>query len=251
MTHGNKEVLPYMYHLIGVMSDLGYPIVLKGAVLLRVLSEGTGLEPRLTEDIDLDWSETLITNDLLFQRITYALSLLHDATLSLEQHRLFDDQKGAGFIVKRFGRELFRIDIRVHNNIFVTKYVVNNLTFLGSSPTKIVSDKLVVLSSRFLKRRVKDMYDIFVLSSIWDFSLADILNITEHSGNSLGDFSTFLNSVDGKDGLRHAYSKLTGLTTKPSFETVYTACKVFARPLIMGSGPLQNYSWSARKSIWY
>lgn len=93
-------------------------------------------------------------------------------------------------------------------------------------------DKIRVISTRKVFRRVKDIVDVYILSSSKGIKLEKIQDILQEYKNDLGNFSAF---IERKDDLEHAYEKLKGITNKPSFSEVYTQVKIFLMPFIQSS----------------
>lgn len=84
----------------------------------------------------------------------------------------------------------------------------------------MIADKVAVVSSDRIFRRVKDIVDLYYLSSVFDLNPEEVKTNIELNGRQLGDFDAFLNR---KDELQHAYEKFRFGEDiyKPSFEEVY------------------------------
>lgn len=128
MSFKNREVVPLMYNLIERMSILGYPVVFKGSLVLRTLTEGKYNISRLIKDIDVDWQDKSITNDVLFDLIKQAVYSLGVKDLRVEQTRLFAEGVSAKFAIYLQASEklLFTMDISVEENSFYTSYTTLN-----------------------------------------------------------------------------------------------------------------------------
>ena len=90
----------------------------------------------------------------------------------------------------------------------------------------MIADKVSVVSSDKVFRRIKDVVDLYYISRVFEFDRENILKILEQSGRVLGDFDGFINKTDE---LKHSYEKFrfAGGVNKPPFDEVYEAVKAF------------------------
>jgi hypothetical protein len=252
MSYGNPEALPYMYRVIEFMAQMRYPIVFKGAMVLRTLLANKGFTTsRMTEDVDGDWVNSDITNEALLYYVKLAVDSLNVPNLYVEQHRRFDATKSAGFHMKFVGNTdpFFSMDIGVKGNNFYTSYsTINGVEFYGSTTAKIITDKIIAVSSKVVRRRTKDIYDLFLLSGFEGVTIHDIDSIIPTCKNQLGDFDIFRNGVEGKNGLRYGYDKLEGVFNKPNFDIVYKAATSICRPFISGEYGVKDGVWMIDRS---
>lgn len=242
MSYGNSDVIPLMYHLMGAMASLGYPIVFKGAMVLNALKLPVDTA-RMTQDIDGDWVSPEITNERLLDSLNYALTSLGNTGLHVEQTRTFAQGRSAGFVVKRRQDDftLFTLDIGVKGNNFYVPYTKGNVTFYGSHPNKIYADKVSAISTNKVYIRTKDIYDMYLLSFLnITFSTRDIVEVLFSSDKTLGDFSSFLNDTKPK-GIEYAYNKLDGITNKPDFASVHKRVATFIKPFILTNTPPNGF----------
>lgn len=107
-------------------------------------------------------------------------------------------------------------------------YYVGEASFSGYTLSNILSDKIYVLSTDRLFRRIKDLIDIYCIISFQEISIDDIYSELKNKQRRLSDFNAFLNR---KDEIEHAYSRFKGMDNKPDFEelyqTVYEFIQVF------------------------
>ncbi len=247
MSYGNEKALPLMIRVMEAIALSGYPIVFKGAMVLKTLTAQKGLNTsRLTEDIDADWVGKPITNEDLERVIVDAVARSGLRGLRVEMTRDFGERRSAGFNFYIQGRDkaLFTMDIGVKGNNFHTSYVtVNGVTFRGSSPQKMYADKISAISTRSVFRRVKDVYDLFLLSYFDGFRVIDINRVLKESGRDLGGFEAFLTQSHAPKGVGYAYGKLEGIENKPPFDVVFNRVKRFCQPYMDGSYKHCNQLW--------
>lgn len=168
-----------------------------------------------------------------------------DITLKAVAYRNYGLGKSAGFnILDSVGRKVFSIDISMKSNPYYIVYTtnINQIKFYGSAPEKMFADKLRGISTVKIYRRVKDLYDLYLLSALNGYSSTKIMDI---AGNTLGDFKDFR---ECNYDLNHAYSKLNRVTNKPSFNEVYSKVYEFIRPFLEGYSD-QSLMWADNQ--WY
>ena len=203
-------------------------------VLKACLAEaGFSDKIRHTEDIDANWySGTAPTCEHMTESINKAL---RDKGICLEASlfRMYGEGRSAGFELKdsTSGKEVFSMDIDVNRPLQPTKvYQIGEIRFRGITPYQIMADKVSVVSTGKVFRRIKDVIDLYYLSQIFDYTPGQLLETISNSGRSLGDFSSFLYDVSN---LQHAYEKFHFYdgVAKPPFEDVYKSVVSFIRPL--------------------
>lgn len=240
-----QDLLIKMVRLIEELSNMRTPIVFKGAMVLKTALSGITLNTeRMTRDIDGDWISTPPSMEELENLINKALYNV-DITLRAVAYRNYGLGKSAGFnILDSAGRKVFSIDISMKDNPYYIAYTtnINQIKFYGSAPEKMFADKLRGISTVKIYRRVKDLYDLYLLSALNGYSS---IKITSILGNTIGDFKDFREcSYD----LKHAYNKLNRVTNKPSFKEVYSNVYEFIRPFLEGYSD-QNLMWADKQ--WY
>lgn len=238
MSYGKSKEIPIMYSLMGAMSRMGYPVVFKGAMVLQALTLDTSLDTmRMTEDIDADWVGLNITNEELYLKINNAVSSLGVPNLFVIQKKNFKVGMSAEFHIMQKGKEdvLFTMDIGVKNNNHHLVYKLpSGVSFIGSHPNKIYSDKLSAISTRKVYRRVKDIYDMYLLSHISGFHLNSIRTALRDAGRDLESFNEFINDPMKPKGLEYAYDRMKSIKNKPDYQEMYNRVSKFIEPFIIG-----------------
>lgn len=245
MSYSSTDSIALMYRLIESMALLDYPVVFKGAMVLKSLTNGVRDTERLTKDIDGDWQGS-ITNATLLDRIQYAVFKMGIPDLYVVRKRDFGEGTSAKFVVysTKSDKQLLSMDLGVRNNPSSISYLtVNGVQFRGSNPNKIFADKVTAISNHTVYRRVKDIYDLFLLSGIDGFSTQEINKILPTLRNSLGDFDDFKNGVMKEKGLKHAYDMMRSVHNKPDFAYLYSEVYSFCKPFIEGYPAQYDLYW--------
>ena len=227
-----------MIQVILELSKNHAPVVFKGAMTLKIAlqNQKDASVSRITRDVDGDWIALNTSMQEMEAILSKAVKAIDD-TLTVLSVRSFAEGKSAGFRVRTAeGTPLFGMDLSVRENPYNTLYFVSfkdeSGMIRGALLEKMLVDKIRVISTRKVFRRVKDIVDVYILSSSKGIKLEKIQDILQEYKNDLGNFSAF---IERKDDLEHAYEKLKGITNKPSFSEVYTQVKIFLMPFIQSS----------------
>ncbi|MBR0091541.1 MAG: nucleotidyl transferase AbiEii/AbiGii toxin family protein [Lachnospiraceae bacterium] len=222
-----------MYEVMKAVYDSGIPVNFKGSMVLKacLLEAGYTEDTRHTVDVDANWfSDTPPTGEQLTKSLQKAIT---DSGINLivRLYRMYGEGRSAGFELTDgdSGEIMFTIDMDVNRPTQETKiYEVAGMHFCGVAPVHMIADKLVVVSSEKVFRRIKDVVDLYYLSRAFTFDRKSILETIRKSEKSLGSFQGFLHR---SDDLRHAYEKFRfeGNVKKPPFDEVYQATKSFIR----------------------
>ncbi len=105
------------------------------------------------------------------------------------------------------------------------------IRFCGSAPKQMLADKISVISSDKVFRRIKDVVDLYYYSQVLKLEREEILQTLEDSGRRMGDFDGFINRTEE---LKHSYEKFRflGGINKPAFEDVYQSVKAFVSEML-------------------
>ena len=220
-----------MYEVMKALYDSGIPINFKGSMVLKacLMEAGFSDDTRHTVDIDGNWcSDFTPSGEQIVESLKKALNQ-NDIPLDVDIYRMYGKGKSAGFELKNksSGEVLFTIDLDVNRSEVPTKvYEVEGVRFRGVSPKQMVADKVFVISTDKVFRRIKDVIDMYYISQVFEFDTEEVLRLLESSGRELGDFDGFINRIDD---LRHSYEKFrfTGDENKPSFDEVYDNVRSF------------------------
>ncbi len=242
MAYSTNDAMNAMFNLIETMTDMGLPVVFKGAMVLRSFTSLNSIQSRMTRDLDMSWFQKGLTNETLLQAVRTAVYRSGLQGYDVVLKRPFSDTRGAGIHIIKPGAEdsFFSLDIAVKDtpsggeSFFVQYPMANGKTFKGSSPNKMVADKISAISNRVVLRRVKDVFDLGVLSQFRGYGTHQIYGLIKQEHKSLGDFDQFLNQHEGKSGLKHAYNLLAVDEGKPDFDELFVRVRTFVDPFIRG-----------------
>lgn len=188
-------------------------------------------ETRHTVDIDANWNSDIPPSaEQMTESIEKALQK-NGIELSVSLYRMYGEGRSAGFELanKITGEIIFTIDMDVNRPVTPTKiYELEGFRFRGVVPSQMIADKLSVVSTEKVFRRIKDVVDLYYLSKVVAFESGDVHWALNNSGKVLGTFDDFLH---GTAALRHAYEKFrfAGGVNKPVFEEVYESVKEYIK----------------------
>ena len=232
----NIEV--FMYSIMTSLYNMNAPIVFKGALVLKAVQYRTNNPSGLireTRDIDGDWIGTKPS-------MLYLTNLLQSAVLNsgysniiVVAIREYGERKSAGFIFRDAitNEDIVSMDLSIRSNTEGQLYsFVNGISFIGQNVNKIVTDKIIVVSSSQVMRRVKDIIDLYILSYSWCGYNTDIINLSKHLSKHIDTFEKFINS---KHDLAHAYSRYKNKASVLDFNLVYNRVYSFLSPFIVNS----------------
>ena len=226
-----------MYEVMKALYDSGIPINFKGSMVLKALLIEAGFpeDTRHTVDIDANWySDESPSTEQMVESIQNAMDK-NDVLLKVNIYRMYGAGRSAGFELndKNTGELLFTMDVDVNRPAVPTKiYEVEGVKFRGVTSSQILADKISVVSTNKVFRRIKDVVDIYYLSQVLELDAKDVLKALDRSGRKLGDFEGFVNRIDD---LKHSYEKFrfSGGVNKPLFDEVYQTVRGYISELIL------------------
>ena len=214
-----------MYNVMKAVYESGIPISFKGSMVLKacLMEAGFADDTRHTVDIDANWySDEWPSGEQMEGSIQNALRN-SGIDLNVRLYRMYGEGRSAGFELSdpSSGEVLFTMDIDVNRPAVETRiYEIAEIRFRGSSLIPMLADKLSVLSSEKVFRRIKDLIDLYYTAQVYTPDWQEVLQAVKDSGRMLGSFNGFLSK---SDELQHAYHKFRfdGDVSKPVFEDVY------------------------------
>lgn len=225
-----------MYDVMKAIYESGIPVNFKGSMVLKacLIEAGYPEDTRHTVDIDGNWnSDTLPSADQMVESLQKAIDK-SGIELKISIYRMYGESRSAGFNLtdKATDDILFTMDVDVNRPIPPTKvYEIEGIRFCGVSPIQMIADKTAVVSTDKVFRRIKDVVDLYYLSSVFAFDCKAVNQALLNSKRQLGDFNGFLNRTND---LKHSYEKFrfAGGVNKPPFDKVYHAVKTFLADII-------------------
>lgn len=225
-----------MYAVMKAIYDSSIPISFKGSMVLKayLLEAGYTEETRHTVDIDANWNSDIPpSGEQMVESMQKAIQE-SGIDLNVRLYRMYGEGRSAGFeLLDCFtGEIIFTMDIDVNRPISETKiYELADIKFCGVVPLQMIADKLSVISTDKVFRRIKDVVDLYYLSKVVSFDKTDIMQTLNKNGRELGDFNGFLHRVDE---LRHSYDKFrfTGDVNKPPFDEIYHTVNIYIKDVL-------------------
>lgn len=225
-----------MYQIMKAIYESGIPINFKGSMVLKacLMEAGYVEDTRHTVDIDANWySEVPPTAEQMVHSLQQAIDA-SGTNLKVSLYRMYGEGRSAGFELTdpETDEVLFTMDIDVNRPAVPTKiYEVEGIRFLGVSPIQMIADKTAAVSTDKVFRRIKDVVDLYYLSSVFEFDSAAVRKTLKESGRELESFDGFLGR---KQDLQHSYEKFrfAGGVNKPPFEEVYERVKTYIADIL-------------------
>ena len=154
--------------------------------------------------------------------------------LKVGLYRMYGENRSAGFELtdNETGEVIFTMDVDVNRHITITKtYEVAGMRFCGVAPIQMIADKIEAISTDRVFRRVKDLVDLYYMSSVFTFDCAGVIRILRDDGKTISSFDGFLHHYEE---LQHAYEKFrfSGDVNKPPFEEVYRTVREYVKDYI-------------------
>lgn len=142
----------------------------------------------------------------------------------------------------------FSIDMNVKPDSVVVLEFSPILQMNTYSSMTMLSDKIVVVSSEKIYRRIKDLYDIAVLSSLSNYSLVSLKHILSIRNDNLNLVNMLVPA--NFDKLDHAYSLFRGIQSKPDFRALCHTCSLFLEPLYLSDTICTDLVWDRGVRLW-
>ena len=142
----------------------------------------------------------------------------------------------------------FSMDMNIKSDIIVEVSFDSVLNMRTYSEYTMVSDKIVVVSSNKIYRRIKDLYDICVLASLYSFRLDKIVFILQRKHESSFRSITNMLTYENMPDIQHAYKKFSGIANKPNIIVLLDIAQRFLYPFY--NGVSDGYIWNNRRCLW-
>lgn len=213
-----------------ILNSISTNFVFKGALLLNIMGDDSVLPFRATSDIDFDYTDINVSQSDLDGIIRLSCQILKSKGYHLKAvcFRQFGVGRSAGYnIISETGVKLYHLDISIREQRNSCINYINDSPVRCATLEKIICDKLSAVSNRQVNRRVKDVFDLYYLISLYNLSYREIVKTFNTSDRVLGDFNVFLTSYDN---LSHAYAVYKGIICKEDFALIYARVSMFCLP---------------------
>ena len=145
---------------MNVLNDSDLPLIFKGALVL-FRAKSSDIVVRGTNDIDCDWIVDPPTNSIIEKRLNEVAQkkLPNISFVLIREYEI--GKKSAGFEILKDNVPVATMDMSIKAATSARMYYYGEYCFYGYDLMNIVSDKISVLSSKKIARRIKDLIDIF------------------------------------------------------------------------------------------
>ncbi|MDO5137992.1 MAG: nucleotidyl transferase AbiEii/AbiGii toxin family protein [Oscillospiraceae bacterium] len=227
-----------MYQVMTAICNSNIPISFKGAMVLHAFLYESGIDDqavRPTRDIDANWlSDVPPTMEEIQKSLQRTLDE-NDIHLTVKAFRDYGNGRSAGFEFcdPKRNTAIFSMDMDINRPEAGTRiYEVGDFKFRGIIVEQILADKILVISTDKVFRRIKDVIDLYYLSKCFQMEPEKIKEVMRETGRLPSSFDSFLNR---KVDLEHAFKKFRfgDNIQKPDFNDVYvTVAKYIAEFII-------------------
>lgn len=141
-------------------------------------------------------------------------------------------------------------EYRLKIDMNVSPFKTITVTYLSSTGMDaydcdtMIADKISAICSQKIYRRSKDLYDLYVLSQIRQYSLNSLVNHIKVKRPEF--FTSGVNMLVSQNyaPLEHAYSKYKGILNKPEFGAMFKICSSFICPFFNLGTISRNLYWN-------
>jgi len=125
------------------------------------------------------------------------------------------------------------IDMNIRELGPQTKFILPNLEFTATSLVVSLCDKIAVVSdAKMIQRRLKDLYHLYLMSSIMQFSVVNFLSVWNKRGRKFMSPPAILQG-DIISAIEEQYNTRFAMRDIVSFQEVYTQAIRFIDPLLV------------------
>lgn len=250
------DIFDYIMYTINIIANSYFSnkFVLKGGSVLiaRMIEHNRKDLYRMTSDIDIhcdssdlwvhfrDNVENLLNNNGDGVHYTLLRSRALEKGLVDSDSLLFEVTHGDK-------HAKFKIDMNIKSNNTITVEYSPYLKMNTYGPYTMLADKIVAVSSRVVYRRAKDLYDIFVLASLYNFRYSCIMRSisVKHPRATL---TNMLCDDESIKNIEHAYSLYEGILYRPTILDLIGVNRIFLEPIYYGCD--HDLVWNNKMALW-
>lgn len=236
--------------------------IIKGCISLK-LNLSIFDEYRLTTDIDMslrsqkDWLNFIsaIPETLNKSKLGYSYNLKSTRGFN-EKYRSDSIEIEA---VKDNVHFIFSVDMNIKEKdlLFSETYQLNNTEIPLYQVTGMLADKLSVIATKTVCRRVKDLIDINEIINSIDISMKDVIFalkvLRPQLQENIQNDGIFIFDIANKTSLEHAYNKYITINyAKPYLEDILNNIAIFATPIFTNilNKKCTNEKWDRTEKRW-
>jgi hypothetical protein len=226
------------------------PFIINGGVALFLYLKDINYHDifRTTTDIDFSVTNPDLSLDKLLESINCTVADVVDPFFAKITKNYPDSDVVTVTVYNNYTRAIYlRMDITFNTGLISKQYLLDNTVVNAVVPLEVLADKLLVLSSRTILRRPKDLVDIFVLSNCLQFKFCDLINLQTSKNRIFGPFKEFFSF---RVKLEENYGLLKGVSGKPEFHTIYKHLCEFIEPFFLDFNEAAKLSWTPKHKKW-
>jgi len=197
--------------------------------------------------MDIDFYLKRKFSDFLEELKTSGISNLAGNPYVFEKQRTPKKNSGGRVVANADGKVIL-LDIQIDEYVNPLVLTEGKFRIEVTNPISIVIDKLDAISKPKVVNRPKDLFDLYVISLLYNFRYLEIRN---HSAFKIsGDFQEFIEEWETIKEYYYKEDILIG-DDLPDFDKLYIRVKEFASPFIVGEElTTQNLKWDTTKGMW-
>ncbi|MNL91346.1 hypothetical protein D3C81_10790 [compost metagenome] len=218
---------------------------------------------RYTSDIDLHWKEgyrdgweDLILNieELLNKYTRLGVKYILKSRRGYTKNANGDS---IALIAKIGDKQIdFKIDMNFsYKQVGIQQYktITTRGIFTGYNDCTILADKLYVLKSIKICRRVKDLYDVYIYTYKGNISMSELLNVINDKWIDFDLDNSYILDEQNKVTIHHAFSKYRFRVSVHDFNTVYNRVLAFVEPvyILIQKNEILDIHWDVREGRWH
>lgn len=238
--------------LKSVLPAYGEHFILKGYMALSTyLEQDTG---RQTTDIDLAFLEESAWKDFTINCTSIATNN-SELGIKYELVKIKDTPNGGRLFIKaKSDRDIvFNLDMNYPKDRRMTLKSFDGLSINVFPLERIIVDKISVVTKIKVNRRVKDLIDLFLIASNYDFEYSELMDkvhsIVEIESRDLS--GTYLFDLANSQMIKHSYDSYDNVN-KPEFGLLIDTVREFILPIVDETSFVDstNRVWSKERLEW-
>ena len=244
ITNTQHELIHLFRQLI---EKYGKDMIVKGAfsLILNTSELYPLIDNRFTGDIDFYLKQNF--GDFLDSLTVSGICSLSGKTYVFTKQRT--PKKNSGGRVKAVAGEVnVLLDVQIDDYLNPITVMTDNLLVKVTSPLSIVIDKLDAISKPKVVMRPKDLFDLYVISLLYEFRYKEIRNHPDFK--IVGTFEEFIENWETISEAYYTEEILIG-QDMPDFDNLYIRVKEFASPFIVERELVtKELEWSKSEGRW-
>ena len=226
-----KNIKDFLYCISKELDDIEV-FAVKGCFALTMQASYRGAKVnRLSRDLDLQILDIDKWTDMIdnFDNINKHSKL----NIKYQISKINVMGKTVRYFIKGNNGVRFSVDANNDPNRYsYDKISINGVKVNFFTPNIMLADKLASVASEHIYRRTKDLYDIYLISSVFEFKLPKLIRRIK-SKRDIDTSHIEIYNPKSLDDLKKGYEALQFMegSAKPDFDEVYERIKYFTYPI--------------------